>query len=81
MAQHAYTGQIAAAALTTSDVDDASQGGPSLDCVAQISDRPQPGHLALLLREADILRTSELEHPVLCVNSNCDLGRSTPVGE
>ncbi len=50
------------------------------DCVARISGLPQPGHLVFPLREADVLRTPEFQHPVQCVHGNGDLGRSTPIG-
>ena len=34
------------------------------DCVAQISGWPEPGRLVFPLREADVLRTPEFQHPV-----------------
>ncbi len=41
---------------------------------------PQCGLLASLLREADVVRAPEFEHPVQCVDGNRDLGRSTLIG-
>jgi len=38
------------------------------------------GYLVLLLREADVLRTPEFQHPVQCAGGNGDLGRATPIG-
>jgi hypothetical protein len=44
----------------------AGTGGPSTLCV-------------LLLREADVLRPSEFEHPVQCVHGDGDFGCSAPI--
>ncbi len=52
----------------------------SYDLVAWVSKRWQSGRFALLLREADILWTPEVEHAVQCVDGNRDLGRSTLIG-
>jgi hypothetical protein len=49
------------------------------DCGAGISERLQPGHLVFPLREADVLRTPEFQHPVQCVHGNSNLGCSTPI--
>ena len=53
---------------------------PLNDCVARVSERPQFGHLASSLREADVLRTPGFEHPVQGIDGNLDLGRSTLIG-
>ena len=57
---------------------DSTRGAWS-DCVAWISEWLQPDHLVLPLREADVLRTPEFQHPVQCVHGNGNLGCSTPI--
>ena len=55
-------------------------GAARQDCVARVSGRPQFGHLASLLWEADVLRTPEVEHPTQNIDGGLDLGRSTLIG-
>lgn len=40
---------------------------------------PQLGHVALLSRKADMLRTSEFQHQVQYIHRDANLGRLTPI--
>jgi len=49
------------------------------DCVAAISRQPQLEHLVLPLREADMLRTPEFQHPVQCLYRDANLIRASSI--
>ena len=49
------------------------------DCVAAISRQPQLEHLVLPLRQADMLRTPEFQHPVQCLYRDANLIRASSI--